>query len=136
VSSLERAVVSILETDPAIAAAAPGGVWPHVLPPAVDFPALRFTTVSARVLMQTDGPTNTSAARIQIDSFAQSWEEAKALEIAVVSALCPTPNVRRVVEGMTVDGIVPEVGRSRYETNSSVYMFSRDFIVWGGPVLA
>ena len=133
-ASLEEAVVSILETDSAVSAAATGGVWPVVLPPSVEFPALRLTTVSDLPVMQSDGPTNTSKVRIQIDSFSTLWEEAKGLEARVLAALCPYPNVRRVVDGMTVDGVIPELGRTRYETNTKLYMFSRDFVVWGGPV--
>ena len=133
-ASLEEAIVAILEADPAVSSGAPGGVWPNVLPPAVTFPAIRFTTVSDVPVMQTDGPSNTSHVRMQIDAFSELWTVSKAIELAITAALCPSPNVRRTVVSMVVDGILPDTGRVRYEQNTKLYMYSRDFIVWGGPV--
>ncbi len=133
-ATIEEAIISLLESDAAVAAAAPGGVWPSVLPPAVEFPALRFLTVSDLAVMASDGPSGTHRVRMQLDAYGPTWPETSTLATAVFAALCPFPAARRVVGSVVIDGIVPELGRSGYETNTTLYSYSRDFIVWGGLV--
>lgn len=131
-ASVEESIVSILESDAAVTAAAPGGIWPRVLPTGVTLPALRFLTPSDMPVIASDGRTGTHKTRVQVDACARSWGEALALEQAVMAALCPTPNVRRTVNGYVIDGVIPDLGRDDFETATKLYLRGRDFFVWGG----
>lgn len=139
-ASLQEAVVSILNADAAVVAAAPGGIHPDVLPPGVSFPAIRFITVSDLPGGQSfDGPGGTFRVRMQFDSFADNWPATNTVAAAVLAALCPDNPVgghaRTVsVSGtpVTVQGALPQLAHSEYEGTTTLYKHSRDFIVWGG----
>jgi len=135
-TSIEEATVTLVKSDPTFASLCAGGLHPSRIPNEAPLPAARFFTVSDVALQVSDGPDAAHRVRIQFDIIADSWRAPKNIDAALLAVLCPSPNVRRTVGEVVIDGVLPDIGRERYEPNTGSFMFSRDVVVWGAQEAA
>jgi hypothetical protein len=85
--TLEVGLHAFLLADPAVAALIGTRMTPLVLPQNTAYPALTYQRISGQRLRSVDGPAGRARPRMQIDSWAETYLEAKALAAAVRRAL-------------------------------------------------
>ncbi len=83
---LER-VYSVLTADSAVAALLGTRVYPDVLPQASSMPACATQVVAERTIDTLTGPTELRLATVQVDCYAQAFDDAQAVADAVAAAL-------------------------------------------------
>ncbi|MCE9635075.1 MAG: DUF3168 domain-containing protein [Planctomycetes bacterium] len=117
----------VLTADARVAALAADRVYTEVLPQAGTVPAIVFTEVSGDEDYALDGPTGTSARRVQVDSWAKARADATALGLAVKAALSGHTGA---AAGLDVQGVFLVAERWDFDAESALYRTSQDFDVW------
>lgn len=82
---MEAALLALLRADPAVAAAAPGGLdwWRHPQPGAAPGPYAVLFVISDQEETGLQAPSGLSRARVQIDAYAQDYLGAATLSRAL-----------------------------------------------------
>jgi hypothetical protein len=104
-------------------------MYPVVLPQNVTFPAASYTTISAVRGHTMQGPDNLPAQRVQIDAWALTYAQARALADAIRERI---DGFRDAMGSTAVQGIFFDTERHLHETDDSTHIFriSQDFICW------
>lgn len=123
-ATLGQTVRDLLIGDSAVAAIVVARVFPNTLPQNSVLPAIVYQGVSDVPENSLNGTVSTTvkSARVQFDCYARTYAEAKALEVAVESAL-----------GDVTDSdlsISLEVSRDLYDDVTQYHRVSMDFIIW------
>lgn len=96
-------------------------VYGNLLPQDVAMPAVSFSRVSTRPLVGLGSSGGKTNLRVQVDSWAETYEGAKALAAAVRSAM----------EGSTTNFKAMWLNEfDLYEDDPKVHHISQDFSVW------
>jgi hypothetical protein len=133
-TSFGEAFMTLLTAEPSVAAVMPGGIWPLVLPPDADLPAVRMTGASEVPIQTTEGPS-TPEHRIQLDCYADTYTGAEDLHAAIFAFLCPPAPalpLRASVSGVTIAPRTLALVRRTFEATSKLFCVSADYFVWAG----
>jgi hypothetical protein len=127
---VEPALQSFLLDDSALTTLIGTRVWPIILPQKPVLPAVTYSEISAIRGHTMQGPDGLAFARMQIDSWAKSFKQARILADAV----------RARLDGFRGDftdsppttfaqGIFFETERSMYESEPELFRVSSDYTV-------
>lgn len=125
--TLGKYLRTVLTGDAGVAALAADRVYTEVLPQAGVVPAVVFTEVSGDDDVALDGPTGTSARRVQVDSWGKSRADATALGLAVRGALSGHAGA---AAGLDVQCCFLVAERWDFDAETALYRTSQDFDVW------
>lgn len=102
-------------------------IWPNVLPQGEPMPAIKYFLVSDPPMRSHSGPGTTARPRYQLDCYAATYEEAKALAQDIMYRL----------EGYTGNfGNIPgyvsfvEDARDNYDPDTARHWVSIDVMLW------
>lgn len=126
-AEIEEAVYTILTGDEAAAVLVGGRVYPQRIPQDVGLPAVAYSRISTRRVKRHGGSSGLARARVQVNSEAGSYAEAKALAAAVCGAL---DAVQRTVAGIVIQGSWAEGEGDEYGETEGIYGVRQDFMFW------
>lgn len=84
---IEQGIEQRLAADSTIAGLVGTRIYPLVLPEACQYPAITYQLISAVEIYTNDGPLGEVRARIQIDTWAKRYSQAKTVDQAVRASL-------------------------------------------------
>lgn len=103
-------------------------VFPLTLPQKVTFPAITYQRISRLDVGSLEGPSALARARVQVDVWAKTYDQAAAVGAAVRRRL---NGYRGPVAGQEdVQGIRLETNRDEYDAEALLYRHTADFYVW------
>lgn len=121
--NVEQQVRTVLTTDAGvlavIGATPPLRVYPQLLPQDCTMPAVRFQRVSTVPQNGLDGHHSLDQVRVQVDSWASDYDDAKTLAAAVRAAMALAPLYALCV--MELDD---------YDPDQSLHRVVQDFSIW------
>lgn len=128
---MEGAFIDLLLTDAAIAAVVETRVYPLRRPQGSALPAIVSTRISGQPLYVDEGEAGLQNARVQVDSWAATYTQAKDLAQLVRARLSAFSGVH---DGIDFSYIMLDEERDLTESgaNASEYLMrvAMDFIVW------
>lgn len=131
----ETRLVNKLKNTTAITDLIVQRVFPVMAPDGTVLPYLTYQTISDNSINHATGATETNQCRIQVDLWAQTYAESKALATAVKTAL----------KNWTDSGGSPVISSCHYQNGndlpdpvtpgqeSRVYRVSQDYLLWYTP---
>lgn len=119
--SIEQAVYERLKNDAAVTALVAQRISAVILPQGQQLPALSYSIVSLVPTNAMDGDGGKDSARVQIDSWAATYEQVKALARTVRGAMVPEPSDNFALLLLELD---------LYEDEPRIYHVVQDFSVW------
>lgn len=122
--SVASDLVNVLERNPWVAAAVPGGCHPLVLPQGCALPAVRYQVIDSPLEATHDGPTSLTHPRIQLTVHARTYAECEQAAKAIRLTL---HGQRRMGLGPT---LLANEGIDDYDTELRQYMRHIDVIAW------
>lgn len=125
--SIEAALFTLLTTTPSIAAKVADRVYPKQLPQDPTTPAIVYHRISGPREHSHDGSSGLAHPRFQLDMYAGSYLEAKALADAVRVAI---DGYKGTVEGVEIQAIFLENDDDGHDDELKVYWFQADYIIW------
>jgi len=127
VAELEEAVYAILTEDAAVGALVGTRVYPQAIPQDVGLPATAYARISTKRVKRHGGSSGLKRARVQVNSTAREYDEAKAVAAAVCGAL---DGVQRTVAGIWVQGSWAEGEGDEYAEGDGLHGVRQDFMIW------
>lgn len=126
---MEQAITALLTGNPAVAALTGNRINWALRPDAVTLPALSLHRISGERDRTMTGRTGLVSSTIQIDCWANTYGETKALARAVILAL---PHARTEIGGVVLQGIFPDREADSFEGDdpTPLYRTRLDFSVW------
>ncbi len=121
------ALRAFLISEPAIAARVDTRVYPLMLPQRPRLPAITTTRVSAGGSHTTERRSDIDGPRIQIDSWAETYDEAFALADAIRDRL---DGYRGPAGDVTIAGAFLADRRDFHEDAPECWRVSQDYFVW------
>ena len=145
--SIEAAVRQYLDADAGVHTALGARIFPVTLPRTPSYPCARYGVVSKVRDLAFSGYTGLCMARIQIEIFSPSYDEAKGILDKIRVRLCGSAEVANAwpssigtpavdVQGVFIDGDTDgyEGGDDGFDAAAEapvgVYSSSADFLVW------
>jgi hypothetical protein len=119
-AQLETSIFSTLTGASAVSAIVGTRVYPLVLPQKAALPAISYLRVSGAQELSLSGHSGLESPRIQIDCWATTYAQAKALSAAVQAAMLASSAFK---VGSVSD-------RDLFEDETNVFRVSIDFSVW------
>lgn len=118
---IEEDVLLALTVEAPAPTRAENRVYAVVLPQDIGFPAISYQRISDAPVNDYSGHSGLDRVRIQIDAWAQTYWEAKALGEEIRACM------------LAADfKAVPDTDFDDFETESKLYRFSADFFLWQG----
>lgn len=128
---MEAALIDLLLTDAAITTLVGDRIYPQRRAQGSAFPSIVSTRVSGQPLYDDDGEVGLQNARVQVDSYAENYSDAKDLSQLVRARLSA---FRGVQSGINFSYIMLDEERDLNEggANAAEYpsRVAMDFIVW------
>ena len=124
--SIESALRTFLLDDATVAGLVGTRIYPQILPQNPTYPALSFQRVSAVRLRALDGVVGVAQARFQIDCWALTYAQCRALASAVRVRL---DGYRGDMDGIHVGATTLENDQDIYEDDVTGYRASLDVII-------
>lgn len=131
--SIETALRALLLADAGVSPLVSGErVYPGILPQAVIYPAVTYQIIAGGSHYAMDGPSNLADPRVQLDCYAEAYDEVLELKGAVIKAL---GGYRGEVSGVMIYGAFKAMERDEYEdalekTGSRLWRKTLDFNIW------
>lgn len=116
---IESDLKAYLAADAAVAALVGSRIYPLKLPQAPALPAITYQKVSGPRVISLSGYSGLSHPRLQIDCWAATYDQVKALSAAVVAALDAYPGA-----------IMNDDGRDNYQPDVELPRVTIDFTIW------
>lgn len=125
---LEAAIFTALTSDAGVAAIVERRVFPDVAPQDAAEPLLVVTVVDDIPEATLSGPASGSLsnARVQVDVYAKTREQASQLKDATLSALGDRPSPS--ADGLSI--VVTSRGRNLFDDETQLYRVLMEFNVW------
>lgn len=123
---IEAALYTKLTGDSAVAALVSARVYNTRLPQKPTYPAVAYARISTGETMAHDGPVGYETARFQIDSYAQTFSEARALADAVRDCL---NGLHATVGGVVIHAVILDNEFSDWGDLLDIWRITQDFIV-------
>lgn len=123
--SLESELRARLIADGGVAALISARVYPLILPQAPTYPALTYQRISGPRLHHLTGSSGRGVARIQTDSWAETYAAAQALAAAVRAALDGFDGLLSTLRAV----VRLENERDLYEGTPEIYRVTQDWRV-------
>lgn len=126
--TMETAIFALLSGDAGVASIAGDRIFPQIAPEDVDSPFVTYQRISGPRIKSMDGPSRLAQPRIQIDAYAESYAQVKALSLAIRKRL---DGYRGTVSGVRIGGISLETDQDFLEDNMDpkLHRVSMDFFV-------
>lgn len=124
--SLEAGLHAYLTADPAVAALVVTRVTPSIVPQNSVFPAISYFRVTGQRVRSLDGPAGRGKPLMQIDLWAESYAETKALADAVRRALDGYAGPMGAVQ---VDAVSLNNEQDVYEDAPELYRVIQDYMI-------
>lgn len=102
-------------------------MYPLVLPEDCCLPASTYQLIATRSLYALDGRINLTQVRIQYDVLAESYEDAKALMVAINDAIDNFSG--DLPDGLRITGVQRVTASDRFESEARGYSRSADYYV-------
>lgn len=118
---IETSLRALLVTDAAVKRRVNTRIFPVVMPQDVALPAVSYQRISADPVNTLSGASGLVNAHIVINSWARTYDEAKALSLEIRTAMNGATTFRSVLTN-ELDG---------YDQDVSLYVVSQDFSCWG-----
>jgi hypothetical protein len=129
--TMEGALIDLIKSDGPIAAVVSGRVYPLKRPQGSAYPVIISTRISGQPLYADDGEVGLQNARMQIDSIAENYTDAKDLAQLVRALLTAFSGVHA---GIDFSYIMLDEERDLQEGGSDAAEYpvriATDFIVW------
>jgi len=125
---IEAALYDHLRTDPAIAARVGDRIYPAPLPQDVTLPAVTYSRDGA-IDTETldDGQTAFTGAEIQVDAWADDYQQARQLAAEIHAAL---RNYRGMMGAVRVAAVFRQAEIDVYESSVGGYRRSQSYTLW------
>lgn len=130
---MDETVIQLLLAYQPLVALVGRRVTPALRDQGEPLPAVVFNLVDGQADVVHDGPSGLSESRIQIDAYAETWDEVKAVSRAVRDCLdgyAGTPE-----DGVQIQAVLPLSVRDTPPDGTEAdptYRVSMDFTVWAG----
>lgn len=129
---MEEALISLLLGDTGVSAIVGDRIFWGLRKQGSPLPALVLNRISSVHSYTLDGPVDLSQSRIQIDCYAQTFGQTRALSRAVYA---PLNGKRAVHEGVSFEGVFADSERDNpVEDDSLTFRTSIDFMVWSKAI--
>lgn len=116
-------VQDLLEENAAVSALVGSKIYPSLIPQKTLFPAIAYQVVSDIPVNSFDGYTSgLRSARVQVDSYSKSYDQAQDIADAVAAVLGSA--------GDTTFSAVQLMRRDLYEDSTSLHRVTQDFSIW------
>jgi len=102
-------------------------MYPVVLPQGVTEPSIVYHLVSGIGDHTMQGPSGLNRPRLQLDAYAQSYDDAVELADLVKEALDGYSGLMSIVP---VQGAFFDTEREDYQSDVKLYRVSRDYLIW------
>ena len=132
-TTLENAVVTLLNTAPGVTGLATGGIFPDVAPQDTIFPWLVYTVVSDNCYEYMGGDSGINEARVQIDVYAMTSVLRGAIANLLKSALDGLISV--VSSGVAISSMFLKDNKRSFEnpkneSDTKIYRSMMEFTIW------
>ena len=124
--AVEEAIQTILAADVAVSALIVARIYPSRLPDGATYPAIVYQRISGPRLHDLSGPSGYATPRIQLDLWAATYSEAKALAEAVREAL---DGYQGVVGAYRIGECLMDGETDLYEPGVVQHRIVQDYIV-------
>lgn len=114
---IETAVFAALN-----AVAPSGGVWANEAPDSTPAPYVVFSRISATPQNDLDGAGTLSRVRIQVNAYAETYEDAKTLADTIAAAMAGAPFKN-----------VPDISMDLFDRDVKMHYVVQDFLCWQTP---
>ena len=101
-------------------------VYPSLLPQKVTYPAVRYSRVSGERLRSHSGASGLAMPRFQIDAWAETYDEAKAVAKQIRLAL---DNFSGTVATVKIHAAFLDSDRDLYDDKAEVFAVSADYTI-------
>lgn len=131
---MEEALIALLLGTGPVEAIVDDRIWPTWRPQGSPTPSVTLTVISRSPQYHASGASGLDQYRIQLDVFAESYGEAKALSRAVVAALS---GFSGVIDGVRLGPVflLGERDMPEMEPPDRLYRVSLDFDLWAGSAV-
>jgi hypothetical protein len=99
-------------------------VYPLILPQAPTLPAVTYQIISTQRLHNFGTDANIQTVRVQVDSWASSYAQARTLADEVFTRLS---RVKGIIGPLDVHDIVEDNRTDLYEAGTNIYRVTQDF---------
>ncbi|WP_137387968.1 DUF3168 domain-containing protein [Rhodoligotrophos defluvii] len=126
-------LAALLTADATVTGLVGSRIYPVVLPQKPRLPALTYTTISDIGQHGSGGPLKLSRPRIQVDCWAETYDQARVLAAAVKRALDgKRAQLGSEADGRIVQGLFFDSERDLFgaEPEPKQYRIAQDYFVW------
>jgi len=127
IDAVEIALEDILTANSGVTALVAQRVYAMKMPQNPTYPLITYFRVSGPRVESMQGASGLASPRFQIDIWAKTYAETKAIARAVQLAL---EGYRATVGTVPVQGILFDSDRDLYESTPELYRVSMDFVIW------
>lgn len=124
---IEAGLQKLITSNPDFSRLASGRIYPVLLPENSKFPSATYQTVGGVPLYVLAGRSGFTSMRLQVDTWAKSYAESKALAAAIVGSLDNFSGV--LSDGTKVDGIQVSNTYDLYESAALLYRVFIEFAI-------
>lgn len=125
---IEQGLIAFLQTQTSVTSLVSSRVYAFMLPQNPTYPAITYSRDGSSRNSTTEGQTNYVGADIQIDAWANSYLEAKALQKALRDALV---NYRGMMGAVKVDQVrITTDAPDLFEDEVQKYRCSTAYVFW------
>jgi hypothetical protein len=129
-ADIRPALRTFLLEDATIAAAVGGSrVFPTVMPQGVVASSLVYNVISEITDHHTQGASGLVMARMQLDAYATTPDDADTLARAVKERI---DGYAGLMGSVTVQGVFADTARTDYQADAKLFRISRDYLIWYG----
>lgn len=125
-AEVEEAIHSRLIGFAGLAALVEARVYPAKLPQGVTYPAVRYARISGPRARSHDGASGLATPRFQIDAWAKTYSEAKAVAKQIRLAM---DNFKGTVAGVVIHAAFLDSDRDLYDDKAEVHAVSADYTI-------
>lgn len=124
---LESGIQKLVTSASTFTALAGNRFFPVLLPEAAPLPAATYQLITTRPLYVLDERVNFTQARIQIDTWASTYSDAKLLMEAINTSLDDFTGT--LTDGTKVLGVQLLTSSDGYESDALIYRCSADYLI-------
>lgn len=125
---LEAGLQQFVLADPTVSSLATGGISPILLPDTPLLPAATYQRISTVTLNTMTSNVALTQVRMQFDTWAKSYADARSLASAIISVLEGYSGT--LPNGVYIANVALDSQIDLYESTARLYRNSVDFLIW------